>query len=226
MKLLVVPEPSPRLTGVTARSGQLDALVQRGDRRVVPLLDLLVEQVGDDAGRQLQLVDALEVVDDGDGADVERELDDVAALAAGLAGGDLLVLERRVGAGERQPAGQELLPAAARAHRVVVDRDVGVGLGEAGAPGLHRGLLGAGAATVQGAAELRGGAGVGDRLVVGGATARGEREGAGGEQGREAAVALDLHSRGSRSRCLGAGPGPEQAAAVHRRTGWDAREPR
>ena len=179
MKFFVVPESSERCTGVISLLGQLGVGVVGLDRRVVPLGDLALEDAADGLGREVQLVDAVEVVDDGDGADVDRDLDDV-ALAALLGLGELLVVQVGVRTGDREAAGDELLAAAARADRVVVDGDVGVRGLEVLLPGGDCGLLGARSAGVQRAGHL--GAGVGRAGVIGfvrctaGAEAEGECE--------------------------------------------------
>src|SRR5690606_37916447 len=125
--------------------GQLDVRVRLGDRRVVPAGDLAHEHAGDRLGVHVDVlgVDVREVVDDGDGADVEGQLDDLAAEAAVDACGELLLVQGGVGAGEEHGSVEELLPTGARARRVVGDVDVGVLVHEPGDPPLHRGLLGA-----------------------------------------------------------------------------------
>src|SRR4051794_25521915 len=98
---------------------QLRAGVLLRDRRVVPVLDLPEEDVGDGRAVELEpLVDAVDVVGDGDGAEHARDVDRVALL---LGRGDLLVLHRRVGGTEVDGAGGELRDAAARADALVVD---------------------------------------------------------------------------------------------------------
>ena len=93
MKFSVVPESSERCTAVIARSGSVDAVVQRGDRRVVPVGDRAGEDAGDGGGVEVERVDALDVERDGDRRDVGRELDEVGPVGARVerAGGDLLV---------------------------------------------------------------------------------------------------------------------------------------
>src|SRR5690606_14761430 len=117
--------------------GKLHARVVLGDLRVVPLGDLLVEDLRDGARPQVQLVDALDVVDDRDRRDVGRDLQDLAA-AALLGRGQLVVVQIRVGAAEVGAARDELLTTATGTDRVVVDRHVRVGLGEPGDPRLLR----------------------------------------------------------------------------------------
>jgi hypothetical protein len=161
------------------RGRQVCVRVVLGDRRVVPRGDLVGEDPGERLGREVELVDALEVVDDRDRADVVGDLDEVAGAALGRRL-DLAVLlgQRGVGAGERVAAGDELLATAPGADRVVVDHDVGVGLLEAGAPGALGGLLRAGAAAAQGAAQaalVAPGSGAG--FVAGAAAGQGQGKG-------------------------------------------------
>ena len=106
--------------------GQLRARVVGGDRRVVPLLDVALEDLRDRVGRELQLVDAVDVVADRDRAEQDREVEEVAALDLRLVG----VLVRRVGAAEVDRPVGEVLAALARAAAAVVDLDVRVGLRE------------------------------------------------------------------------------------------------
>src|SRR5690606_39381287 len=53
---------------------ELGARVQRLDGRVVPLLDLPLVDLGDDVGVEVQVVDAGQVVGDGDGAEHHRDV--------------------------------------------------------------------------------------------------------------------------------------------------------
>src|SRR5699024_3568465 len=78
-----------------------------------------------------------QVVDDGDRADVQGDLDGLAAVAALLGGGELLLLERGVGAGELHGTREELLAARAGAGGVVREDDVRGHLVEPGDPALH-----------------------------------------------------------------------------------------
>src|SRR5699024_9908409 len=107
--------------------GQFDALVQRGDRRVVPGGDVALEHGGEGVGVHVQFLDALEVEDDGDGGDVHGEVDRlVNALREGVLL-DLLELEGAVGAGVVGAATDEGLAARAGALGRVVDGHAGVG---------------------------------------------------------------------------------------------------
>ncbi len=101
--------------------GQVDARVQLRDRRVVPLADLAVEDLGDRRGVQDQLVDARDVEADRDRAADHREVDALAATGAHLLGGDLFGLQRGVGAGEGDLALGERGDAGAGAAALVVD---------------------------------------------------------------------------------------------------------
>src|SRR5690606_27901479 len=142
---------------------QVDTGVRLGDRGVVPAFDPAVEHRRDGVRGELEVVDlqAGQVVGDRDGRDVQRQLEDVPALAALDGRGVLLVVEVGVGAGEVDGAGDEHLPAGTGAGRVVGGEDVGPDVVQPGEPGLHGDLLG-------------GGARPGDRAAV--AAARGERE--------------------------------------------------
>ena len=103
--------------------GQRRVGVQRGDGRVVPGRDLAVEDVGDGRGVEVQVVDALDVEDDGDRGDVDREVDGLGAGgAAGEGARELVVVQGGVGAGEVGGTRDEALAAGARALGVVVDR--------------------------------------------------------------------------------------------------------
>src|SRR5690606_8604072 len=125
--------------------GQIDVRVVGGDLRVVPLGDLLVEDLRDGAGLEVQLVDALQVEDHRDRGHVRRDLHDLAATL--LSRRQFVVGQEGVGTAEVGPAVDELLTTPAGADGVVVRRDVGVAAEEAGLPRLLRGLLRAGART-------------------------------------------------------------------------------
>ena len=105
---------------------------------------------------------------------------------------ELHLVERGVGAGEYDAAGEELLTTATRADGVVVDGDVLVLGLEAGDPALHGCTLGGRAGAGEGAAEGVALVGGGAARVVGPA-AGGERQGAGREGGGEAGGAGQLH---------------------------------
>src|SRR4051812_40201171 len=150
------------------------------DGRVVPRLDLAGEDPGDGLGGEVELVDAFEVEDDGDRAHVVGDLDGVGA-AALLRGVDLTLLgvERGVGPGEVDATGVELLDTGTRAGRVVVDGDAAVRLLEAGSPGVHGGLLGAGPGAVELAREVAGATAGVVGLVAGPTGGKSEAEGKG-----------------------------------------------
>ncbi len=101
--------------------GQLRVRVQLGDRGVIPLGDGAEEDL-----RQRVAVEdegarghAFEVHDRHDAAHDHRELDEAVLL-------ELFTLERRVGCAEGHRLGLDLLDAAARADRLVVETDVGL----------------------------------------------------------------------------------------------------
>src|SRR4029079_17924766 len=139
-----------------ARGRQLRARVLARDLRVVPLLDLAEEDVGDRLAVELEaLVDAVDVVGDGYGTEHRRDVDRVAALLLG--GRDLVVLHRGVGGAEVDSARAELRDAAAGADGLVVDRRALLLL-EAGGPLLVDGRRERRAGAVDGAAGLGGAA--------------------------------------------------------------------
>jgi hypothetical protein len=177
--------------------GELDALVLRRDRVVVPVGDVTGEDAGDGRAVEVQRVDAVEVEGDGDGRDVDRDLDDlVVGAGAEAAGGDLVGVVRAVGPDEVRGAGDEVLAARAGAGGRVVDRGASVGGLESGDPGLLSGLLGRGAGGLDGARDgrLRSGgvvAGGGIALVRG---TTGESESGDGAPGAAARASGDLNS--------------------------------
>src|SRR4029077_15005595 len=92
--------------------GQLGALVLGGDRRVVPLGDLAVEDLGDRLRGELQVLDPLHVVEDRDRAHVVGDLDGVGTAALlGRVDLALVGVQRRVAGGEVDAARVELLDA-------------------------------------------------------------------------------------------------------------------
>ena len=99
-KLSVVPEESERTIAVIVLVRQGGAAVERGDGRVVPLLDAAVEDLGGDLAVEHQVVDAVEVVGDGDGAEDQRQVPGLVAGATLLGRCGLLGLDGGVGAGE------------------------------------------------------------------------------------------------------------------------------
>ena len=89
--------------------GQGGAAVERGDGRVVPLGDLTLEDLGQHVAVDDELVDALDVVGHRDRAEHQRKVPRrVAAAALGCLRG-LLVVQRRVGTGEVDLLGDELV---------------------------------------------------------------------------------------------------------------------
>src|SRR5450432_1289094 len=100
---------------------QLQALVQLDDLRVVPLLELAHQDLGQHIGRHLQLarLDARQVDDGHHGPHYHRELHQVRLV-------QLLGLERRIRRAEVDGAFGDLFDAAARADRLVVELDLGV----------------------------------------------------------------------------------------------------
>ncbi len=117
---------------------QGDAGVQRGDGRVVPVGDRAVEDLGQHRRGQDQAVDAGDVVGQRDRAGDHRQVDRVVTGAAGRLGGRRLVLlQRRVGAGEVDLVGDEVRDALTGAA-AAVGVDVGAAhVVEVGDPLLH-----------------------------------------------------------------------------------------
>src|SRR5699024_4386227 len=103
------------------RVGQLDVGVELRDRRVVPRGDVLGEDPGDHLGREVQVLDALEVEHDRDRGDVDGQVEGLLTVADLGGGGELLLVQGGVGAGELHLTGQELLAAGAGAGGVVGD---------------------------------------------------------------------------------------------------------
>ena len=101
--------------------GKRDALVQRGDLRIVPLCDLAVEDVGEQLARQLELpgLHARDVDHRHDAAHHGRELDEAVLL-------EVLALQRRIGGAEIDRLGLDLPDAAAGADRLVVQAVAGL----------------------------------------------------------------------------------------------------
>ena len=123
------------------------------DGGIVPRLDLAFEDAADDLRSEVQCGDAGKVEDDGDGADVDGNFND-GTLAGCLGLGQFGVVKEGVRAGKLEAAGDELLAAAARTHRVIVDRRIGVGGLESLFPGGDGRLLGTGAAGVKRARQF------------------------------------------------------------------------
>ena len=128
--------------------------------------------------------------------------------------GDLLVVERAVGAGEVARALEERLATGARARGVVVDRDVGVGGLEAGDPGLLGGVLRrrAGADEVARERRLRAGLAAGGAALVRGAGAERECRGDGDDGG--GAETLEVHVIPFRGSIAGVWAGADPPATL------------
>src|SRR5699024_12133288 len=88
--------------------GQLHIGVELGDRRIVPGGDVLGEDPGDHLGREVQVLDALEVEHDRDRGDVDGQVEGLLTVADLGGGGELLLVQGGVGAGELHLAGEEL----------------------------------------------------------------------------------------------------------------------
>src|SRR3954451_24894651 len=179
--------------------GQPRARVGRGDGRVVPLLDVAEEDVGDGLAVELEiLVDALDVVGDRDGPEHARDVDGLALLLRGL---DLGVLHGGVRGAEVDRAGRELRDAATRADALVVDGEAVLVLQARGPLLVDRQREG-GARAVDRAGERLAGAGAArgaaTRLGVA-AAARGDADGEDGEgqQGSEEAIGSHAVEAGS-----------------------------
>ena len=183
VKFSVVPEPSARHGHGDGLVGQLGVRVVRGDGRVVPVRDLALEDLGHDRGRQLELVDAVEVVGERDGREDGREVEDLAALELG----EVLRLDDAVRAGQVDDLVGQVLAALARAAAAVVDGHARRGVLERGDLILVERLRERGARGVERGAELR--EVLRGRRGAGGLARRGRRAG----RGR-------LRRRGSRSR--------------------------
>jgi hypothetical protein len=167
--------------------GEIGVGVVSGDLRVIPGRDLAVEDLGDHVGAEVEVVDALEVEDDRDRADVRRDLDRVLTAATLLRAVELALLgaERRVGAGEHVGTGDEVLPTGAGADRVVVDGHAAVGALEAGSPSGLGALLGGRTAAVERAAEAVAAGGAAAVAVIVRGTARGKGDRENGDAGHD-----------------------------------------
>ncbi len=182
--------------GRDRRGGQRRARVVRLDRGVVPLRDGALEDARDGLRGQLEVLDARQVVGDGDPAGRHRQVD--GRRAALLVGGGLLGgLHRGVGPGEVDGAGAELLDPGPGADALVVEGRARAGRGVVldplsddvlleRRPGALEVALRAGDA--RGAARRRRAA----RLVVV-ATAGGEGQGPSHHQTGDLAGARDHH---------------------------------
>ena len=149
------------------------------DGLVVPVGDVALEDLRHRLGREVELVDALDVEGHGDGGDVDGELVGSLGAAGFLSGLDLVIVEVGIGAGELCVAGEELLTAGARAVGGVVDGHTGVLRGEVRGPGIHGRLLRGGADAGQGALQVAAAAG---GLFTGSGLAAASREGDGADR--------------------------------------------
>ena len=123
MKLKVVPEPSERWTTAMASHGSLRLAFSLAIAGIVPLGDLAEEDVGERLAVENQVagLDAGDVDDRHDAAHHHRELDQPELVEFGAA-------ERRVGRAEGDGLGLDLLDAATRTDRLVVETDAGLRL--------------------------------------------------------------------------------------------------
>jgi len=105
-----VPDPSERWTSAIACDG-----------RIVPLLDVAQEDLGErrPVDHEVARLDAVEVHDRNDAAHHHRELRETRLV-------ELLARQRRVGGAESHGLGLDLLDAAARTDRLVVEADAGL----------------------------------------------------------------------------------------------------
>src|SRR5699024_886427 len=183
-------------------------LVLGGDLSVVPLGDLALEDLGDGVDVQVQVVDALEVVGDGDRADDERQVPCLVAAATLGSALDLVLLERGVGAREGDLATDEVGAAGAGAGGGVGQGGTGDGLAVLLAEVVHGVLLGgcaladelaggAGQALsgTSGSGALSGGGGGGVGAVVG-VAAGDESGGADGDDAEDGSGALEVTDHG------------------------------
>ena len=99
-------------------AGERGAAVERGDGRVVPLGDFAQVDVGEGRAVELQGTDAGQVVGDRHRASHGWDVEDFARSL-----GQALVAHRAVGRSEVDRALNDLLLAAARANRLVIDRN-------------------------------------------------------------------------------------------------------
>ena len=153
------------------------------DGLVVPLLDVASEDLREGVGRELEILHAVELVDNRDRGDVDGDVESLAAEATILRLGNLFILEVGIRAGEVGGGSEELLATLTRANSVVGHRGARVLSHEATDERtlcvFHRGSAGTG----EGARDVTGCArralGVFALAFVGGvATARCESEGA------------------------------------------------
>ena len=161
---------------------QIDLRVLLLDGVIVPLGDLAVEDLGDGLGVHVQGLalagHALQVEDDGDRGNVDRDVEGGAGSAHALGLLDLVIGEGGVGAGPCGCTGQEGGHASAGTGRVVSDLGVRVGALEAGDPSFDGGLLGRSASAGEVAGNGFGlGIGLGRRIGGSGGVVTASRDG-------------------------------------------------
>ena len=142
MKLKVVPEPSERWATTIGGGGQRQRGIERLDRRIVPRGDGAHEDAGERLAveHEVARLDAVDVDDRHDAAHHHRELHEAVL-------GEVVVGERLVGGAEGHGLGFDLLDAAARTDRLVVEAGAGrglVGVRPLGEHGIDEGRAGAG----------------------------------------------------------------------------------
>ena len=108
--------------------GQGDARVVGGDQRIVPLRDLALEDRGDAGRRELQLVDARQVVRHRDRSDDGRYVHELSTRELG----DIFGLDHSVGAGEVDDVRLEIATALSRTAAAVLDGQIGSDTGQRG----------------------------------------------------------------------------------------------
>ena len=120
--------------------GKLGIRVGLGDGRIVPVLDFALEDLGYYVRIQVQLLDALDVEDDGYRGNVGGQIESIGATAVlGLL--YFVALEVSLGTGPRYLLANELFNASARANCTVGDLGIGVVFHEGLSPGGHCRLL-------------------------------------------------------------------------------------
>src|SRR5205085_3663768 len=125
--------------------GKLDAGIVSADLRIVPLRDLAEENVGEHFGRKTQrLIQRRQVVSNDDRAQDSRNVENLAR--RGL---QILILHRRIGSAEVNRLLPELLDAATRSDRLVVDLHARVELAVLTQPFLIKRVREGGAGALQ-----------------------------------------------------------------------------
>lgn len=131
---------------------KVDTVVFGGDRVIVPLGDVTVEDLRDCFSRHVEVVcvHGGKVVGHRDGADVEGKLDSFSAVAALDCGFFFFGLECCVSTCELDTAAKELFPASAGADCLVCHGEVGKCAGCCRNPAVHGLLLGGGTCAGEG----------------------------------------------------------------------------